>query len=359
MLHTARAAFTTLAVVAVLGASVSALTTSNPASAQPNSACAQAGGALAGLLPSGSAVSAYLCAQAGDLIDVRIGDVHGTQPSLGRDEVFYKLGRYTLGKDAINKKFDDWCEANGQVKAATVAANATLADRGSFTCDLPIGQETAASIAPMKTVVIGPGGTLYLADGHHTLTSFYELPDGGPNLHLRLNVLGNLSQYSGNAFWAEMARNGWVWNRDVDGNVVPYEQLPASVGLSNYADDKYRSLMYFARDIGYTENRTPFQEFYWGSWLRDTGAADLSAWNANDLTSYLDTLARATMAQSALPGDAVVDSGLTAAQLGALAQWNDGKSTDKGEFANISKPYSDPKPGKIAYSLEYKAIHGK
>lgn len=47
----------------------------------------------------------YLCAKPGDIVDVRIGDVHPTQPSLGYDEVYYKLGRYTLGKDTINKKF--------------------------------------------------------------------------------------------------------------------------------------------------------------------------------------------------------------------------------------------------------------
>jgi len=113
-----------------------------------------------------------MCAQRGDLLDVRIGDVLPTQPSLGYDEVYYKLGRYTLGKDKINKKFDDWCEANGQGEAAVADASARLDDPTSFTCTIPVGQETAESIAPMKTVVIGPGGKLYLTDGHHTLTSF-------------------------------------------------------------------------------------------------------------------------------------------------------------------------------------------
>ncbi|MFI7190108.1 ParB-like protein [Nocardia nova] len=357
MLAPVRAALTLLAAtlvgVAVTGPSAVA------APPQQNSACSQVAGALAGMLPTGSASASYLCAQPGDLLDVRIGDVHGTQPSLGRDEVYYKLGRDTLGKDKINKKFDDWCEANGQLAAATVKPNATLADRNSFTCTLPLGQETAASITPMKTVVIGPGGTLYLTDGHHTLTSFYELPDGGPNLHLRLRVLGNLANLTGNAFWTEMQRNGWVWNRDADGTQIPYDQLPAGVGLNNYSDDKYRSLMYFARDIGCTENRTPFQEFYWGTWLRDTKATDLNSWNPSDLTSYLNTLRRVTKAQTHTPADTVIGHGLTAADLGALAQWNNGKPADAGEYASITKPYSSDKPGKIAYALEYKAAHGQ
>jgi hypothetical protein len=59
-----------------------------------------------------------------------------------------------------------------------------------------------------------------------------------------------------------------------------------------------------------------------------------------------------------MPKDAVVDSGFTAAELGALGQWNDGKAADKGEFDKLSKPYADAKPGKLAYALEYTRVHG-
>ncbi|MGB7239965.1 MAG: ParB/Srx family N-terminal domain-containing protein [Rhodococcus sp. (in: high G+C Gram-positive bacteria)] len=306
-------------------------------------------------VPTGSASGlGNLCAKEGDLLDVRIGDVHATQPSLGYDEVYYKLGRYTLGKDEINKKFDDWCEANGQVEASSATMESRLDDPSSFTCAAPVGQETADSIEPMKTVVIGPGGTLYLTDGHHTLTSFYETPDGGPNLHVRLRVLGNLSGLSYPDFWAEMKKNKWVWTQDVDGNEVAVDQLPSGVGLHNFADDRYRSLMYFARDIGFTAGTIPFQEFYWGAWLRDSAGIDLSAWNANDASSYLSTVDTVAHAQVALPKDMVVNNGRTAAELGALEAWNDGKARDKGEFGKLSKPYSDEKPGKIAYAMQYK-----
>ncbi|WP_430333122.1 ParB-like protein [Rhodococcus sp. ACT016] len=354
-----QAASAVLAAAALAGAvSVGA----GDAAAQPSTAGASLcnSAAFTGSLSTGSlalgslADPAYLCAQPGDLLDVRIGDVHATQPSLGYDEVYYKLGRYTLGKDAINKKFDDWCEANGQSKAATAAPNATLSDPASFTCEVPLGQETAESIAPMKTVVIGPGGRPYLTDGHHTLTSFYELADGGPDLHVRLRVLGNLSGLSPKDFWAEMKQNKWVWDRDVDGNPVAVEKLPDGIGLTNFADDRYRSLMYFARDIGFTAGTIPFQEFYWGSWVRGASGVDLDTWNRNDLSSYLDTVKRVTTAQTALPADSVVEAGFTARELGALPQWNDGKAEGKGEFAKLSKPYSDEKPGKLAYALEYK-----
>ncbi|PBC75655.1 putative ParB-like nuclease [Streptomyces sp. TLI_235] len=299
----------------------------------------------------------YLCAEPGELLDVRIGDVHPTQPSLGYDEVYYKLGRYTLGKDAVNKKFSDWCEADGRIDAATVLPGARLDDPSSFTCQLPVGAETAGSIAPMKTVVIGPHGEPFLTDGHHTLTSFYETPDGGADLHVRLRVLANFSNLTRQAFWAQMQAHKWVYLRDPEGNPVAVNKLPTGVGLANFSNDKYRGLLYFGRDIGYTQNDLPFQEFYWGSWVRDANPVDLSDWDPNDLGSYLATVKSLTRAMTALPKDAVVDSGFSAADLDALDQWNAGKAANKGEFDKLSKPYSDPKPGKLAYALEYKRVH--
>ena len=300
----------------------------------------------------------YLCAEAGDLLDVRIGDVHPTQPSLGYDEVYYKLGRYTLGKDAVGKKFDDWCEADGRVAAASVSPGARLDDPSSFTCELAIGSETTDSVAEMKTVVIGPGGEPFLTDGHHTLTSFAETPDGGLDLHVRLRVLANYSMLTRQDFWARMQEHKWVWLRDADGNPITVNQLPTSVALANFGDDRFRGLLYFGRDIGYAQNDLPFQEFYWGAWLRDAKPVDLSTWDARDLASYLATVRSVTEMMADLPGDSVVDSGFTAADLGALDDWNDGAAPAKGEFGKLSRPYTDAKPGKLAYALEYKKVHG-
>lgn len=280
-----------------------------------------------------------------------------TQPYLGYDEVYYKLGRYTLGKDAINKKFDDWCEANGQVSAASAGPDARLSDASSFQCKVAVGSETADSIAPMKTVVIGPNGRLYLTDGHHTLTSFFETPDGGPDTRVRLRVLDNLSDLPTAQFWDRMKQNGWVWLKDVNGNAVGEHQLPKAVGLANFADDKYRSLMYFGRDIGYTAGTIPFQEFYWGAWMRDSKV--VGDWNRSDVAAYLAAVKTVTQAQVALGSGAVVAEGKTAGQLGVLAAWNDGKAEGKGEFGKLSMPYSDAKPGKIAYAVEYRVRNGR
>ncbi|MCE4026776.1 LPXTG cell wall anchor domain-containing protein [Microbacterium sp. Au-Mic1] len=301
-----------------------------------------------------------LCAPVGDLLDVRIGDVHPTQPSLGYDEVYYKLGRYDadLSKDAINKKFADWCEANGQQDAASAQPDATLTDPSTFTCTVPVGSETADTIAPMKTVVIGPRGVLYLTDGHHTLTSFQE--NSGPDVHVRLRVLGNLSGLSDADFWAAMQANKWTWLRDVNGDAITPAQLPSNVGLSNFEDDRFRSILYFARDIGYSaDGAVPFQEFYWGTWLRTRADIPVAAWNQDDWAGSLALVKQLTQAQVALGAGTVVDpqSGYTAGDLSVLGAWNDGKAESKGEWAKLAKPYSDAKPGKLAYMTEYRLRH--
>ncbi|WP_348788237.1 ParB-like protein [Leifsonia sp. NPDC080035] len=301
-----------------------------------------------------------LCAEPERLLDVRIGDVHPTQPSLGYDEVYYKLGRYStaLSKDAVNKKFDDWCEANGQGAAATTSAASTLRDSSSFTCTIPLGSETADSIAPMKTVVIGPQGALYLTDGHHTLTSFAEDAQGGMDTHVRLRVLGNLSGLTESAFWDAMKANKWTWLRDVDGDAITPAQLPKTVGLASFEDDRYRSIMYFARDIGYSaDGAVPFQEFYWGTWLRGHADIDVAGWNQDDWDASLALVKQITQAQVALAPTDVVDaeSGYTASDLSAFTAWNDGKAESKGEWAKLAQPYSSAKPGKLAYMTAYRA----
>ena len=51
------------------------------------------------------------------------------------------------------KATDEISQQIGQIQAATATAASTLKDPSSFTCQIPVGQETAESIAPMKTVM--------------------------------------------------------------------------------------------------------------------------------------------------------------------------------------------------------------
>ena len=300
---------------------------------------------------------------AGDLIDVTLGELHPTQPAVGYDEVYYKLGRYRSDKDEqagdVNKRFDDWCEANGQEQAASAGPGARLDDPASFTCTVPVGQETPETTAAMKTVVIGPGGVRYLTDGHHSFTELLESPDGGPSLHIRARVAADLSTLDQAAFWTRMQDEHWVWLRDANDQAITPDQLPATLGLGSLGDDQYRSLVYFTRDIGYQQptaddgGSPEFLEFYWARWLR--GNYDLSEHDLTDESDYLGLVEDVSKDMTKLGKDDEVADGRTAGELGRMSDWNDGKSEDKGEFGDLAKPMSDKEPGKLAYALDYKS----
>lgn len=293
----------------------------------------------------------YTGAKAGDIVDVRIGDVHPTQPSLGYDEVYYKLGRYSsLGKDKVNKKFADWCEASGLLDATAAQPNAVLSDPTTFTCALQPGQETAASKDLMKTVVIGPNNSLWLTDGHHTLTALSSLAgDGGMDMHIRLRVIGNLSNLSEADFWSTMVANKWTWLQTMTCPSVRPQDLPKTVGLGNFADDPSRGLLYFSRDIAYSaDGAIPFQEFYWGAWIQQNHP-ELLTFDRTNFDTYQAQMLKVANLQVSLDPNAPVYGGYTAAQLSAFT------ALDTTELTKAQKPYSDKKPSKIAYMTQYKS----
>ena len=297
----------------------------------------------------------YCTAAAGDLLDVTLGDLRPTQPSLGYDEVYYRLGRYTLGVDPANQLFDAWCATNGQEGLKSADSSSALTDSGSYTCEVPVGSETDETTAGMKTGVIGPGGQIYLTDGHHTLTSFWEAPGGGPGTHIRLKITGNLSNLEPQAFWREMQDRGWAWLQDVNGKPVDPQQLPDSLGLKKFANDPYRGVLYFVRDVGYAQEDTSpaFQEFYWGQWLRAQSDPSLQPANftLTELPSYLILVGNIGKALVALPGDTVVANSRTADELGKLKEFGE------KPFDALSQPVDSPKPGKLALAVTYKKAH--
>jgi hypothetical protein len=293
------------------------------------------------------------------LLDATLSELIPTEAVLGKYEVYYKIGRYVSNKDelagAINKRFDDWCEANGQEKAATASSGASLSDPTSFSCTVAIGEETPDTIAPMKTAVVGPGGKLYLTDGHHTFTSFLEAPDGGAGLHVRVRITDNLSQLSISEFWQTMQDKRWVWLRDEYNQPITAVDLPPRLGLANFHDDPYRSLVYFTRDIGYVvpANAPESLEYRWGAWVRNS--IDLGAYDLSNPTTYLELVKQASQAMAAMDAAEIVDGSLTAGELGKIAVWNNGQPATKGEFAKLGKAYSESKPGKLAYAFNYLA----
>jgi hypothetical protein len=57
-----------------------------------------------------------------------------------------QVGQHSrAGKDSVNKRFTDWCEANGQLDVASAPVGTTIKDPKSFACKIPLGSETAES----------------------------------------------------------------------------------------------------------------------------------------------------------------------------------------------------------------------
>lgn len=295
----------------------------------------------------------YCAATVGDLLEVTLKELRPTQPALGYDEVYYRLGRYTLGAGAADELLDQWCATNGQQGLTSANPAATVTDPASFTCALAVGSETDASKVPMKTAVIGPGGQPYLTDGHHTLTSFWEAPGAGPDTGVRLRITANLKDAAPAAFWAEMQSQGWTWLNDADGKPITPEQLPASLGLKSFANDQYRGTLFFVRDVGYGQDDTSpaFQEFYWGQWLREQTNPNLrpADFTLTDMASYRTLVGNIGTAMVALSNTTEIANGLDAEALGKL------ESFGQKAFDALAAPLDSEKPGKLTYSIAYKA----
>lgn len=295
----------------------------------------------------------FCAAGVGDLLDIRLDELKPTQPSLGYDEVYYRLGRYTLGAGAADQLLDQWCATNGQGGLESATPGATVIDPASFTCALAVGSETDESKVPMKTAVIGPGGQPYLTDGHHTLTSFWEAPGAGPDTRVRLRITANLKDAAPEAFWAEMASQGWTWLKDADGKPVTPDQLPASLGLKSFANDQYRGALVFVRDVGYSQDDTSpaFQEFYWGQWLRNQTDPNLrpADFILTDMASYRTLVGNIGTAMVALSDSTEIANGLDAKALGKL------ESFGQKAFDALAAPLDSDKPGKLTYAIAYKA----
>ncbi|WP_402721016.1 ParB/Srx family N-terminal domain-containing protein [Janthinobacterium rivuli] len=285
------------------------------------------------------------------ILQVRLDELHPTQPAIGYDQVYYKLGRYAaeekhLADIAKPKKFADLCEANGQHDVLPGTANvpgATLAaPPAGYRCKAAVGSRPD----DMKTVVIGPRGIVYLTDGHHTFSTFWEA-DGGRNHQLKVwvKVTDNFSALDEAAFWTRMRAENKVWLKNGRNQAIEPRQLPPAIGLASLGDDPYRSLVYFTREIGYEppKHATEFLEFYWADWLRGMPALDLARVDLRDPAAYANAILLAAQAMVALQPDDIVSGDKRAADLGALREVN------REEFDELI----DDK-GKLRQSIMYK-----
>ena len=257
----------------------------------------------------------------GDIIELKLNQIKAGQPAIGKDQVFYKVGRFDgvnwvpEGDDPVTgrtfsddeKLFDDVAYANGQqVDQAKIfrLSNSDPGDPGSYLVIDEDRQIIAPGAVPdaMKTIVIGPDGNNYLTDGHHTVNTFSTIKRGGIN-HFSLNFLveANRSQLkdrnnngsSMDEFWKKMANEGNAWLKVLRKNKPGYRylkgvngsndsynvesidldsfegQLPKKMTPNAFRNDPYRAIMNFTRGIAWDSPKEtkaeglPFLEFYW------------------------------------------------------------------------------------------------
>lgn len=304
-----------------------------------------------------SAPSSYVQAKSGDILQIKLSELHPTQMAIGKLQVAGDLAEYSQDPKELFKKL---CKNQGAGKLAEMTASSTAKDPASYTCQLAAGTDKKE----MNTVDIGPTGKLYLTDGHHGFNGFWNAPNGGGDIVLNVLVEQNLSQDSqGKAlteaqFEQRMAELKHFLPIDADGKAITFAQLPDSLGMSNFQNDPYRSMLYYLRGVAYEkpEKRinpetgehypaVPFLEFYWGQLLRSK--MDLAAYDLNKQDDYLKALEKAAEVMVNVPKEQIIGhSGKTAAALGQMT------SVDEKRLKKLAKSDS-----KLAVALEYQASH--
>jgi autotransporter-associated beta strand protein len=100
--------------------------------------------------------------------------------------------------------------------------------------------------ANIEPVVIGPGGVLYLTDGHHTFTSLLNSIYGPGNPAVYVDVIANYSNLTTSQFWTQMQASNFLLPIDngVPQTVNVATGAPIPTSLQALTNDPYRGLEY-------------------------------------------------------------------------------------------------------------------
>ncbi|WP_145510070.1 ParB/Srx family N-terminal domain-containing protein [Yersinia rochesterensis] len=298
-----------------------------------------------------------LQAKSGDIIQIKLSELHPTQIAVGKLQIAGDLADYAHDSKRL---FNELCKVQGAGKLAEMNASSTPKDPYSYRCKLAIGTKKA----DMNTVDIGPAGKLYLTDGHHAFNSFWDVPGGGGDVTLSVLVGQNVSRDSnGKAltqaqFEQKMTELKHFLPIDAEGKPITFSQLPNTLGMSGFQDDPYRSMLYYLRGISYDKSdknlnpetgkpypAVPFLEFYWGQLLQNK--MDLKHYNLHKQDDYIKALKDAAVLMVNVPKQQLIGhSGQTAAALGQMS------NIDEKRLNKLAKPDS-----KLAKALEYQASH--
>lgn len=281
---------------------------------------------------------------AAEIVEVPINALHPTQGFIAYDQINYTLQRYRIDRQ---KLFDDLCEVWGQGDDATVTDISKADDRSSFVCVL--SSQPGARVQDMKTAIRGPGGQLYLTDGHHTFSTFIEFEGMGPEFVVPVVITHDRSELNETEFWQWLQDSSLTWLYDAQGQMISATHIPTRLGKQSMANDPYRAALYFLR--GRIWNRPhpamPFAEFYWAQHIRSL--PHLQQPERHSSLDWLRWLERITGHMLALPDDTRIGpNGENPDAMGRMAARDigglDSLICDRGE------------PGRLAMALAARGI---
>jgi hypothetical protein len=101
-------------------------------------------------------------------------------------------------------------------------------------------------IPDIEPVVIGPGGVLYLTDGHHTFTALLDSAYVSSNPNVYVNVVANYSILTTSQFWAQMQASNLLLplNDGAPQIVNTANGAPILTSLTALTQDPYHGLEY-------------------------------------------------------------------------------------------------------------------
>jgi autotransporter-associated beta strand protein len=105
---------------------------------------------------------------------------------------------------------------------------------------------TANLLTDIEPVVIGPGGVLYLTDGHHTFLALLKSIYGASNPNVYVDVIANFSNLNQAQFLAKMQASNFLLplNDGVIQSVNPLTGAPIPTSFLGMSSDVYRGLEY-------------------------------------------------------------------------------------------------------------------
>lgn len=233
------------------------------------------------------------------VIQLKAGDLRPTQPSIGSQQVNYKVASYALNP---KKLYDDYCEDNGAEGVEIFTEKSSLLDLNSFKCLAPYGSK----IKDLKTAVIGPDKQYYLTDGHHLVSMLNKV--SGENTPVFVRVTDDKSGMSSmKDFWDFLKENNLAWLKNPQFETISAQSLPQKVSAESLQNDQYRSLMYFLRNVAYKKPKSsniPFFEFYIAEWMNKK--IPVNSLKLDTREDYYHSLQKVAYAMTSAPADEVV-----------------------------------------------------